>query len=99
MAVVRKQDHSSILLWSIYSCTAYYEKFPDSWIFQSLSQVTLNLDSKRKAINSTERARRIEKASNSHLYPYYGATGETGKIDDYLLDETTILVGKMVLHS
>jgi hypothetical protein len=79
---------------------AYYEKFPDSWIFQSLSQVTLNLDSKRKAINSTERARRIEKkASNSHLYPYYGATGETGKIDDYLLDETTILVGKMVLHS
>ncbi|RXV14320.1 restriction endonuclease subunit S, partial [Enterococcus faecalis] len=25
---------------------AYYEKFPDSWIFQSLSQVTLNLDSK-----------------------------------------------------
>jgi len=73
---------------------AYYEKFPDSWIFQSLSQVTLNLDSKRKAINSTERARRIEKASNSHLYPYYGATGETGKIDDYLLDETTILVGE-----
>ncbi|MCD0887199.1 restriction endonuclease subunit S, partial [Staphylococcus aureus] len=28
------------------------------------------------------------------LYPYYGATGETGKIDDYLLDETTILVGE-----
>ncbi|MCA6717423.1 hypothetical protein, partial [Enterococcus faecalis] len=39
MAVVRKQDHSSILLWSIYSCTAYYEKLPVGWVKTSLGNI------------------------------------------------------------
>lgn len=44
------------------------------------------LDSKRKPVNKTERA------SAKGLYPYYGANGETGRIDDYIFDEELVLI-------
>ena len=40
-------------------------------------------DSQRKPINSKERGDRIEGKTQSELYPYYGATGQVGYIDDY----------------
>ena len=50
------------------------------------------LDYLRKPINSTERLERLEKASVQ--YPYYGSTGLTGYIDDYLLNGEYILLGE-----
>ena len=38
----------------------------------------------RKPINSSERASRIKGKEQSELYPYYGATGQVGFIDDYI---------------
>lgn len=49
-------------------------------------------DSLRRPINSDERLKRIESAI--HLYPYYGATGQTGVIDDYIFDGEYVLLGE-----
>ena len=49
-------------------------------------------DNMRKPINSDERSKRIESAKA--LYPYYGATGKVGMIDDYLFDGEYVLLGE-----
>ena len=51
-------------------------------------------DIKRKPINNAERASRINGKSNNELYPYYGATGQVGFIDDYLTDGEYVLLGE-----
>ena len=59
-----------------------------------LGNVAEILDSFRKPINSTERAKRIQGKSENELYPYYGATGQVGLIDEYLIDGEYVLVGE-----
>ena len=59
-----------------------------------LGDVAEILDSFRKPINSTERAKRIQGKSENELYPYYGATGQVGLIDEYLVDGEYVLVGE-----
>ena len=59
-----------------------------------LGEVAEILDSFRKPINSTERAKRIQGKSENELYPYYGATGQVGLIDKYLIDGEYVLVGE-----
>ena len=49
-------------------------------------------DNLRKPINLDERTKRIENAIN--LFPYYGATGQTGYIDDYIFDGEYVLLGE-----
>lgn len=50
------------------------------------------LDRYRKPINKGERLNRIQNATN--FYPYYGATGQAGLIDDYLLEGEYVLLGE-----
>ena len=50
------------------------------------------LDNKRKPIKAEERAKRIQ--GKTTLYPYYGATGYVGDIDEYLIDGRYILLGE-----
>ena len=50
------------------------------------------LDYLRKPINTSERLERLSNATNT--YPYYGATGQTGLIDDYLIDGEYVLLGE-----
>ena len=50
------------------------------------------LDYLRKPINTTERLERLSNATKT--YPYYGATGQTGLIDDYLIDGEYVLLGE-----
>jgi type I restriction enzyme S subunit len=64
------------------------KKLPIGWIETKLELATEILDNLRKPINSTERGGRIGNI------PYYGATGQTGWIDDYLFDEELVLVGE-----
>ena len=59
-----------------------------------LGDVADILDSFRKPINSTERAKRIQGKNETELYPYYGATGQVGLIDEYLTDGEYVLVGE-----
>ena len=65
---------------------------PDGWAVTLLSNVIDLLDNKRKPIKAEERAKRIEGKNN--LYPYYGATGFVGYIDEYLIEGKFLLLGE-----
>jgi type I restriction enzyme S subunit len=66
----------------------------EDWIECTLDEVCEVLDNLRKPINSNERNERIKGKDISELYPYYGATGQVGYIDDYLTDGEYILLGE-----
>ena len=61
---------------------------------EKLSSVCDILDNLRKPINSSERELRITNKTTDKLFPYYGATGQVGWIDDYLTDGEYILIGE-----
>ncbi len=67
---------------------------PESWIEIKLGEVCIVKDRFRKPINRKERKSRIKGKSTQELFPYYGATGLVGFIDDYLLDGEHILLGE-----
>jgi type I restriction enzyme, S subunit len=69
-------------------------ELPMGWDIIPLEKIVEILDSQRVPINSGERAKRIENKNESELYPYYGATGKVGYIDDFLFNETLILLGE-----
>lgn len=69
-------------------------ELPDGWVWTTLVSCAEILDSQRVPINAKERATRISSKSESELYPYYGATGQVGWIDDYLFDEELVLLGE-----
>ena len=64
------------------------------WEIKNLDSVSEILDKFRKPINNKERQNRIEGKSEKDLYPYYGATGQVGRIDAFLLDGEYILLGE-----
>jgi type I restriction enzyme, S subunit len=64
------------------------DSVPAGWDFKTIEKCCEILDSKRIPINSQERAKR------KGIYPYYGANGVQGYIDDYIFDEETILLAE-----
>ena len=68
-------------------------ELPINWSKIDLENCVEILDSKRKPINSDEREERLAK-KNVKKYPYYGATGQVGWIDDFLFDEELLLLGE-----
>lgn len=68
------------------------QPLPDGWRWVRLGEVCEFLDYRRKPVSETERAKRNEGREKSELYPYYGANGQAGWIDDYLFDEPLILL-------
>lgn len=69
-------------------------EIPSNWRWARLSSIAINYDNYRKPINSAERKKRIAGKENDKLYPYFGATGQVGFIDDYLFDGEYILLGE-----
>ena len=67
---------------------------PSSWRIASLEDCVLILDSMRVPVNNTERVARIEGKNASKLYPYYGATGQVGFIDEYIFDDDLVALGE-----
>jgi type I restriction enzyme S subunit len=59
---------------------------PEGWHVCSIDEVAACLDFKRVPINKAERTRR------PGAIPYYGANGQVGWIDDYIFNETLVLV-------
>ena len=72
----------------------HYQKLPEGWAVCYLENVAKVLDNLRKPINSNERNSRIANKHENELFPYYGATGQVGFIDDYLVDGTFLLLGE-----
>ena len=80
----------SKILDSIFGDNSSYKSY-----YENMGVITDDIeiyDNTRKPINSDERSKRIEAASI--LYPYYGATGKVGFIDDYIFDGEYVLVGE-----
>lgn len=67
---------------------------PTGWAKAPLEDVCEILDSLRIPINSSERAMRLSGKKESELYPYYGATGQVGLIDDYIFEGESVLLGE-----
>ncbi|MBA7560164.1 hypothetical protein ES708_01785 [subsurface metagenome] len=70
------------------------QELPDGWRWVRLGEVCEFLDSQRVPVNDEERQQRIAGRSSSSLYPYYGANGQVGWIDDYIFDEPLILLAE-----
>lgn len=68
--------------------------FPNDWVSTKLGIVVEILDSMRIPVNNSERQSRIEGKHESEIFPYYGATGEVGKIDGYLFNEELVALGE-----
>ena len=68
------------------------EELPDGWGEYPLDDLVQILDSRRVPVNATEREQRL--AASDHRYPYYGATGQVGDIDDYLFEGEAVLLGE-----
>ena len=72
---------------------------PKSWVSASLTDVCEILDHKRVPVNNRERNRRIAGRLDADLYPYFGATGQAGVIDDFIFEGEPIFSWvKMVRH-
>ena len=63
-------------------------ELPQGWAETTVEHCVNILDGKRIPINSKERAKRIGKI------PYYGATGQTGWINDFIFNEELVLIGE-----
>ncbi|NDE91443.1 MAG: hypothetical protein EB059_09990 [Alphaproteobacteria bacterium] len=62
------------------------------WAPAKLGDIVQVLDNERIPINNEEREKRLSKAITK--YPYYGATGQVGEIDNYIFDRQAILLGE-----
>lgn len=67
---------------------------PSGWAILPLDALVQILDSARIPLNSAEREQRIQGKRPSELFPYFGATGQVGWVDDFLFDEPLILLGE-----
>lgn len=64
------------------------------WDIVPLSDAVDICDTLRRPINAKERQARISGKKQSDLFPYYGATGQVGYIDDYITDGEYVLLGE-----
>lgn len=70
------------------------DALPTGWAKVTLDDVVEVRDFEREPINSSERAGRLEGKSQAELFPYYGATGQVGWIDDYRSEGEQVLLGE-----
>lgn len=64
------------------------------WDFVPLADAVDICDTLRIPINAKERQARIAGKKQGDLFPYYGATGQVGYIDDYITDGEYVLLGE-----
>ena len=70
------------------------QNIPNDWSLVDFEEAVDILDSRREPINSEERKKRTSGVDQSDLYPYYGAGGQIGWIDDYIFDDELILLAE-----
>ncbi len=61
---------------------------PNGWTLATLQDVAEIRDDLRQPVNAEERAGR------AGPYPYFGATGQVGWIDDFLMEGEYVLLGE-----
>lgn len=63
-------------------------ELPEGWVETTVEAIVSVEDARRVPLNATERSKR------AGSYPYYGANGQVGTIDDYLFEGSHILVAE-----
>ena len=63
-------------------------ELPEGWAWTRFSAITINRDSERKPISSSQRT------DVAKIYDYYGASGKIDKIDKYIFSERLLLIGE-----
>lgn len=63
-------------------------ELPKGWAWTRFSAITINRDSVRKPLSSSQRT------DVAKIYDYYGASGKIDKIDKYIFDERLLLIGE-----
>ncbi len=71
-----------------YEKAKFVDGIPQGWEYGRLSEVISLLDSKRIPLSSMERDRM------ERNYPYYGAAGQLGFVEDFIFDGTYLLLGE-----
>ena len=66
----------------------YKDNLPSDYKIVKLNEVADNYDSKRKPMSSREREQ------HKGIYPYYGATSIIDYVDNYIFDDTYLLMGE-----
>lgn len=66
----------------------YENELPNGYKYLNLNEVSVNFDSKRKPMSIREREQ------HKGTYPYYGATSIIDYVDDYIFDDTYLLMGE-----
>ena len=66
----------------------YKDKLPKGYRIVKLNEVANNYDSRRKPMSSRERKQ------HKGIYPYYGATSIIDYVDNYIFDDTYLLMGE-----
>jgi type I restriction enzyme, S subunit len=67
---------------------------PKGWVEVRLEDAVELLDFEREPVNSEERTKRLAGKKEGELYPYYGATGQAGWIDDFRSEGERVLLGE-----
>lgn len=62
---------------------------PEHWEITKIKRSFINLDYKRIPLSSEERGKMQDK-----IYPYYGASGVIDYVDNYIFNDTHILIGE-----
>lgn len=65
-----------------------FKGFNDNWKQYKLNDVVVFLDNKRVPLNEEERK------AQKNIYPYYGASGIIGYVENYIFNEDLILLGE-----
>lgn len=68
---------------------SFIYEIPNSWKWVTFGEVTFNRDYERIPLSRAQRESHIEKE-----YDYYGASGVIDKVDNYIFDETLLLIGE-----
>ena len=70
------------------------DDLPNGWKWVKLGEVANFFDRMRKPVNEPERRMRILGKKEPELFPYYGANGQLGWIDDFIFDFPAILLAE-----
>ncbi|WP_395094413.1 restriction endonuclease subunit S [Armatimonas sp.] len=65
------------------------DNIPSHWIVKRVKDELLSLDYKRIPLSGE-----IREKMTDQIYDYYGASGIIDKVENYIFDETTILIGE-----
>jgi type I restriction enzyme, S subunit len=66
---------------------------PGDWPIVPLEELVEILDAQRVPLNAKVREQRVSGKSINELFPYYGASGQVGYIDDYIFTGPLVLLG------